>query len=957
MDKDAVFLDQTQKRLHEHFQAIATRRENSGFPVFALEHCLTKDELERVKPLLKHRLRNREPLTRHWLLWAVYAAEIGYGYKGDEYWQSFEEQTPGWAFHDRNKVKTWFRRFCQSYRGVLPTGHWAEHFTIIAWPITHAIVPKCLQWQFANAMYDLRFRLASRSDFDPRTIGRLLAANASHGSTRFQAFLQQEELTGQVVLALLGAQPTDNEELLHAPTLRRIVNDLEKVRRTREWLKETRRVVADRFRGIGRGPGPRLPQPGPSPPPHTVPDTTHLILRPTLMLRHDGAGTWTPFLETKSFRGLAALSADLQSFLRRTRCRLNGADDMKPAGWLLSGNRKGVLRSWPDAARPLIQFERDHPIMAHVLDSDCRLSPGPIWLFRIAGDGTAREITGHVVRPGNDYVVVTTAGVPRVLVESATPCDLECAGAQSHRLTVPHQVSADMTAQLATVGLQVARTIDVWPAGLPGRGWDGEGRSEWLTTEAPCFGIAYDHPVDGFQLRLGNANDVFIQSGSDHGPLFVRLPQLAPGTHLLTVTARRSSDLEDVARTPPAKGFAQLAVREPEPWTPGVTSHPGLIVTADPHDADLDTFWTNELSLSVNGPIGYQAIFAVDLQAPDGRTILSERVGAPIALPVTPQQWHDSFEGFIQNDSRTWKYLEAASCTLSIRGDTLGTCTLRFEHEPLPVRWLMRSKSGNIIVRLVDESEHDEYPTEVRFHSVENPAQPESIEPDTARSGLVVTPPGGLFVASHGRHSDAVVVSTPPTTRSLQDLGVTPRINDLPRDAESLSRSFRLLRWWHDARLSGFLVYLRRGQVTALYLETLLRALCGKNWADAEADFKTTPRSNSSIRTLARHIDKRSDFGTALLQPPQPHDDTPQLERWFADTAAHTRVCHDPKLCGFCLRLASHPFAAINDPPFETFLARLADNPAIFRGARFLLLTGALPIGDTSVPPAPGRNP
>ena len=84
------------------------------------------------------------------------------------------------------------------------------------------------------------------------------------------------------------------------PPLRRIVNDLENVRRTREWLTETRRVVADRFRGIGRGSGLRLPRPGlESARDRPVPDTTHLTLRPTLMLRHDGAGKWAPFLEMK----------------------------------------------------------------------------------------------------------------------------------------------------------------------------------------------------------------------------------------------------------------------------------------------------------------------------------------------------------------------------------------------------------------------------------------------------------------------------------------------------------------------------------------------------------------------------------------------------------------------------------------------------------------------------------
>ena len=904
-----------------------------------------------MKHLLRDGLRNRQPLARHWLLWAVYSAEIGYGYKGDEYWQSFEEQSPGWAFHDRDKVKAWFRKFHQNYRGVLPTGHWADHFTIIAWPITHAIVPKCLQWQFAQAMYDLRYRLASQCDFDAQTIGRLFAANASHGSTRFQAFLQQEELTGQVVLALLGSQPTGEEELLHPPTLRRIVHDLEEVQRTREWLKETRRVVADRFRGIGQGSGPRPPRLRPDAPVQPFTDTAHLTLRPTLMLRHDGGDTWTPFLETKSFRGVAALRADLNAFLRRTRCKLNGAGDIKPAGWLLSGNRKGVLRTWPDAARPLIEFERDHPVITHILQSDCRLSRGPLWLFRIAADGTAREITGGVVRPGSRYIVATDAPPSQALLDCGNPCRLECEGARSFRLNVPVEVSADMTVLLAALGLQVARTIDVWPAGLPGRNWDGEGRSEWLTTESPCFGISYDHPVHGFDFRLRNGASAFIPSNSDHGPVFVRLPPLTPGAHVLNVKARRSPDLEDIAQTPSAEGFAQLDVREPEPWTPGVTSHPGLVVTADPHDADLDTFWTNQLDLSVNGPVGYRASFAVDLLAADGRTLLSEDVGHPIDLPVTPHQWRDRFGAFIENDSRTWKYLEAATSHLSIRADTLGTCTLRFEHEPLPMRWVIRSSHGNIVIRLVDESEQHDRAAELRFYGLERPTESQPIDSETARAGITVSPPGGLFLAQHDLYTDAVVVSTPSTGQGFQPLGMTPRMHEPTRTAESLSKLFQLLLTWRNARLSGFLVDLRRRKITTLIRERLFATLCGKNWADAEVRFHETPRSQSSIMALANHIDRRSGFGAALLKPPQPLADTRQLEHWFRTTALHARVCQDPTLCDFSLRLASHAFPTIQDPAFDTSLTALVDNPAVFRGAHFLMLTGMIPSTDTPTAP------
>ena len=141
----------------------------------------------------------------YWLLWTVYASEAGYGYTGDEYWPSFERQTPNWVYQDRPKLKSWFRRFQQSFNGVVPSGPWAEHFSIIAWPITHALLPRYLQRQFARLLYDLRFRLASAS-LDAGSIGRLLAAHASHASTRFQAFLEQEELTGQIVAALLQGE-------------------------------------------------------------------------------------------------------------------------------------------------------------------------------------------------------------------------------------------------------------------------------------------------------------------------------------------------------------------------------------------------------------------------------------------------------------------------------------------------------------------------------------------------------------------------------------------------------------------------------------------------------------------------------------------------------------------------------------------------------------------------------
>lgn len=932
----ATSLVHMQQRLEEHFNALSRTRDSSIFPIFALEHGLNEKELQEIRQLLRSHREARPLSSPHWLLWVIYATEVGYGYAGDEYWGSFEDQTPGWEYHDRARIKAWFRKFRKAYGGVVPSGPWAEHFSIIAWPITHAILPLYLQRQFAKLLYDLRYRLASRTSLTARTVGRLLAVHASYAPTRFKVFLEQEELTGQIVLALLGGEPAEGK-LIHTHTLQRIVADLERVRTSREWLKETQRVVSDRFKGIGRGTGPAASNAYDGPPDHARPDASHLAIRPSLSLRHVGAGRWSVFLEVKSFRPVAALSAEIHSFLDRTRCRLNGAHDFKPTGWLLSGNRKGALRSWPDPGSPLIHFERSQPTIDFLLESECRLHPGPIWLFRIGTDGIARHIVGRIVRPDLDYIVVTTLSTPDTL-EGVTQCDLDCASVDAYRLAMPSHVSAEMTTRLKELGLHVARTIRVWPAGLPGRNWDGEGSSEWLTTELPSFGIVQDHPVKALAFRLNDDPETLIHTDDTDSPLFVRLPRLPAGIHSLTVKAHRSPELESVAPTPAAEGFVRLAIREPEPWTPGVTSHPGLIIRTDPDHADLDAFWRNKLSLSVNGPEGFTATLVVTLQSADGSEILSERVGGPMELPITPEAWRKRFDRFLDDETRAWRYLEAATCTLEIRGETLGTCTLRFEHEPAPVRWLIRNHRRSVVVKLVDDSGQDETDPEVCLYSVERPLESAPLTLHTARSGSTVEPPGGLFVAMHGRHRDAVFVSAGLAQQGFRGLAVKPCFPSLPRSPHVLSARFRILGLWRDARLSGFLAAMRHRQVMDGAVDALRAVLCGENWTREERQFSLQSRSAASLESLAASVDKRTEFGAILSSQSKPYGTVSQASAWFVDAAARSNVCRDRELSEFALCLASQPLAVVDHPSLETLIAKLANNPAILRGARLLTL-------------------
>ena len=934
MDHDAAALKNLQDCLDAHFRSLASVRERSDFPIFALEHGLSAEELKRLKSLLRARHRARLPLMPHWLLWVVYASEAGYGYTGDEYWPSFEKQTPNWQFYDRPKIKTWFRRFQKSFNGVVPSGPWAEQFSIIAWPITHALLPRYLQRQFARLLYDLRFRLASASSLDTASIGRLLAAHAYHASTRFQAFLQQEELTGRIVAALLHSH--QQEDLIHTPTLTRIVGDLERVRSSREWLKETRRVVSDRFKGIGRGRYRVSPTIRARPGEPVLPDTSHFVIRPDLFLRHTGPGNWSVALQLKSLRPVAAESTELRAFLDSTRCRLNGASDWKPTGWLLSGDRKGALRRWPHAALPLIQFERSNPLMDHLLESECRLAPGPVWLFRVGSDGIARHITSRTVRPAHDYIIVTAARTPREIPGSDS-CRLDCEGVRAFRLAVPDHVPADITARLRGLGLDVARTIRVWPAGLPGRGWDGEGSTEWLTTESPCFGITPDHPLDALSFRLNGDPAQVLETEPQGGPTFVRLPPLPAGIHMLTVDAHRSPDLDHTVATSPAKGFVRLAVREPEPWTPGVASHPGLIVTTDPYDANLDAFWRNELNLSVNGPEDFAVSLGVSLHAADGREIFSDRVGPPLDLPITPDAWRRTFANFLNDETRAWKYLEAASCTLEIKGESLGTCVLRFDHDPSPLRWLMRSRHRETFVRLVDDSGQHETAPDIQFYSMDRPLYAIPLDAETARADRTVLPPGGLFLARHPPFADSAVVSSPPSRPGLQDLGVQPDV-DVPGGPRALRSAFRLLGLWHDARQAGFLADVRQRQVIRSIIDAIFRTMCGKNWARGERRFAERPMSGDTLQALETLVDKHTQFGQRLSRQSDPDESEAATVTRFVAEAGRQGVSRDRDLCLFALRLATGRLDVLADPRLDARVGQLAENPALLRGARLVSL-------------------
>jgi len=225
----------------------------------------------------------------------------------------------------------------------------------------------------------------------------------------------------------------------------------------------------------------------------------------------------------------------------------------------------------------VLAFERSQGVLQNLLDSECRISAGAQWLFRINADGTAREVAACIVRPGQSYVLVTRGSpvIPDQL--QIETCTINCEGATASILTVPETLSAHQLQAFEQIGLRARRTIRIWPAGLCGRSWDGEGHSAWLTTETPCFGIAHDYPVDEYLIGLDPSMDALsVRAGPPGQLVFIELPALPPGRHVLSVKARRASLAATVSRAVDAEGFVTLDVRDPR----------GLGFPARPHSQD-----------------------------------------------------------------------------------------------------------------------------------------------------------------------------------------------------------------------------------------------------------------------------------------------------------------------------------------------------------------------------------
>ena len=382
-------------------QHLATRfaalRDGRSGPVFFIEHALPVTELQELAAAVRDAVQRHPPEGGWWrgcpLPLIVSATEVGYRYRGagTDFWPLLEaELNIDLSPISRQCIRDLFADNSSVYRGAKPPDTpWAQAFHLIAWPITHALVPLEFHRPWAAALANLR---TSVSNLDDLNLYRALRVAAGHSSGRFAMFLENQNLTISVARALLGGDCSDFSH----DTIQRILEDL------------ASDEVASRDVAVAKGVQRKIRNQGPlrqeeDAPPAIVGRLQ--IRRRSGILALEGV---LPLVES-------AAADRLRRLLRRRRFapKLWGVSSRVPSSQLLSGLPFPInLTSTPEDGAPLFQGLSDLELDAELrrLLESLQLDVSTPLLFAASSDGeVARSVLGKEISGNRIYWLLVAA--------------------------------------------------------------------------------------------------------------------------------------------------------------------------------------------------------------------------------------------------------------------------------------------------------------------------------------------------------------------------------------------------------------------------------------------------------------------------------------------------------------------------------------------------------------------
>ncbi|MGW9068119.1 hypothetical protein ACWGQT_01555 [Streptomyces yangpuensis] len=940
-------------QLDHHFRILHQRRRalHPPAPVFALEHDLVGEELELLLAAVRGAVADGLDARYRawWLPFVVFAAEIGYDYVGGEFWPLWGQRAPGWEGGpqwnvplNRKRIKQWFRQFAEDYGGAEPTGGFATNFTIIAWPITHAVMPADLQRQMAQLLFESRGVLNAQLLAEPDALGACLASRTGGYSERFRILCANQGLLGQVAVALLSGDEEESPYLVRS-TLVRLVAGLSNEQASRSWLSRARQsanvIRSSGFLPTGSGTASAQRR-------RRIP--ADISLR--LFLRNEHGG-WQPYLELPDLTLLQTSNPQVDQELRSRRAKVEGHPRPLARGRLLWPD-KVRLSAWPRPDAPAIQLEHGPEAVNKLIAEHCSIDPGPWWLFRKRSGGEPMEVKGKFVRRGSEYCLIGRVGSspPSLPWIGQTVTSVE--GVHVFEFTVPQIIGAAEVEQLATVGLTVASDVSIRPVGLVPGSWDGDGAIEWLAGEPAMLAVKSAHAADKCAVTVDRGLPFVLEFPEGQPELFFALEDLGVGTHDVNVAL-----LTPETDRPLFSGSLTITIRDLHSNREAATEGTAIRLFTTPARPKMPELWDGRASLSIDGPLETRAELSITFRDVAGRQL--ERQLHDISVPFSDGAWEKLTEQVLRKKRMLGAYEEAESCEVSVFRNGVGFASLVCERGFDPLRWVLAKRhSGQHEARLIDRTGNDD--TQVHIFLVEHPLAGKEHDP---RGPITVPATGGLLQATSGRMTAATIL--PPEPNQLRrSHPAVPRSSD-----GSLFEVQRLIeghRRWLDADLPAdpFARH-QQEQVLEAITRALVSVIAGHRWANLERKRDTAgayrqlelldemeklvgeaSQQRSAARQIARHLWQWVDSPAALSEG-------------FADAieaiVTSSGLGDSHAAADFLLALASRPGSVANwaEPERDRLLIGVLSSPVLIRAARFAVL-GTRALRDASDQPASG---
>ncbi|MEV4225511.1 hypothetical protein AB0J81_00100 [Streptomyces bobili] len=927
-------------RLHDHFRTLHEHRQalHPAAPVFALEHDLSSSDFElllaAVRGAVSQGLDTRS--RTWWLPFVVHAAEIGYRYVGDEYWPLFAQQTPGWESSpgwsvatNRQRIKQWFKQFAADYGGAEPKGGFAANFNIIAWPITHAIIPADLQRQLAQLLFESRAVLTANLLSDPNALGACLASRTGGYSERFQIFCSNQSLLGQVAAAMLSGDDESSPYLVQS-TLSRLVDDLTNERQSRTWLtraKHSANLVRSRgFLPINSRTGAmNRAQP------------LAAATNPKLLLRQEDGG-WRPYLDLPDLTPLQGRQNQVGQELRTLRPKVEGRRKPLPSGKLLYPGEV-ALSAWPRPESPIIQLERGSSVVNSLIAENCSITQGPWWVFRKLLGGLAIEVKGKFVRPGHEYFLVGQLDSKPPAVPYINEAIALAEGIHVFELAMPEVIHEAEIAKLAAAELSVVTDVSIRPVGLVPGSWDGEGAVEWLAGEPALLAVRSNRATEMCAVTVDGGHPIVLEWPTGGHELIFALEDLTVGTHEVDITLLNSE-----VGAAGVSGSLSITICDPHTSLDETTEGAGIRLFATPARPKMTELWDGRASLSIDGPPDTKAELLITLRDDTGN--LLEKAHHSISLPFSDSAWTRLADHELQGRKLLAAYDEADSCEVSVSRSGVGFASLVCERGFHPLRWVLtKRRNGAREARLIDRTDTND--TQVLLFPVETPLSGERC--DSGRP-ISVLPSGGLLQATSGSMTASIVL--PPDPNQLRQRPSNHQV--IRYTGAPLFEMKQLIvghRRWLDADVPADpFAHHQREQVLNEVTTALVCLAAGNRWAHLERNRapvggRRTPDVLDKMRELvgqarmqrvaaqqiARHLWEWEESQTALNEG---------FARAIRTVAAASGIDDPHTAADFLLPLVTVPgsLASWDETELDRLLSCVLRSPVLIRAARFAVL-------------------